>query len=445
MEGAALHAFFRRAVDDARLHPYNCFVSRPPPDESRQTTMIKLLHLADLHIGMENYGRVDPATGLHSRLMDYLARLDEALAFGEQEGVDIVLIAGDIYKNRTPNPTHQREFARRIRRLRSAGVPVFILVGNHDVSPSAGRAHAVEIFDTLAIEGVTIADRPRTHVVETRAGPLQIIALPWVTRHTLLTKDEMRLASMLEVEAMLLSRVEQFVAAEAQTLDPSMPAVLTVHGTIEGAAVGVERQIMLGRDLVLPRSVVSQPGVDYVAMGHVHKHQSLGEHPPIVYSGSIERIDFGEEREEKGVVLVELEPGGARWRFHPLAARPFVTIDVDVRGVADPAARVMTALERQAVRGAVVRVRIAARPEQAGQINTEAVRARLEEAGAFHVAAVALDMERTARSRLGDAAAELLDGLTPRRALEIYLRSRNTPEPRIAELLAVADELLAEE
>ena len=104
--------------------------------------MIKLLHLADLHIGMENYGRLDPATGLHTRLLDYLARLDEAIDLGLSQGVDMVLIAGDIYKNRTPNPTHQREFARRIRRLRQAGLPT-----QHIDAPAADAAQ----FDSEAL------------------------------------------------------------------------------------------------------------------------------------------------------------------------------------------------------------------------------------------------------------------------------------------------------
>src|SRR5689334_7162436 len=161
--------------------------------------MIKLLHLADLHIGMENYGRLDPATGLHSRLIDYLMRLDEAIDYALDQGVDLVLIAGDIYKNRTPNPTHQREFARRLRRITGNGIPVFILTGNHDVSPAAGRAHAVEIFNTLAVDGVTIADRPKLHLVETPGGPVQIVALPWVSRHALLTREELKMASLQEV------------------------------------------------------------------------------------------------------------------------------------------------------------------------------------------------------------------------------------------------------
>src|SRR5919202_707035 len=141
--------------------------------------MPKMLHLADIHIGMENYGRTDPATGLNTSLQDYLQRFDEALSYAiETEPVDMVLIAGDIYKNRTPNPTHQREFARRLHRIVRAGVPAVILTGNHDVPAASGRAHSVEVFDALEIQGVTIASRLRTYLVETRGGPLQIIAVP---------------------------------------------------------------------------------------------------------------------------------------------------------------------------------------------------------------------------------------------------------------------------
>ncbi|MEN9936544.1 MAG: hypothetical protein RLZZ387_3123 [Chloroflexota bacterium] len=409
--------------------------------------MIKLLHLADLHIGVENYGRVDPATGLHTRLTDYLARLDEAIDLGLAEGVDAVLIAGDIYKSRTPNPTHQREFAKRVRRMRAADLPVLILTGNHDVSPAAGRAHSIEIFDTLALEGVTIADRPRTHILETRSGPLQVIALPWVTRHNLLTKEELRLSSILEVETMLVDRIDRFLNSAVYELDPDIPTVLTVHGTIAGATLGAEQSIMLGRDIVLPKSVVSLPGIDYVALGHIHKHQTLGEHPPVVYPGSIERIDFGEEREDKGCVLVELAKGATSWYFHKLAARPFVTVAVDVRQSPEPQARVLAALDKRSVTDAVVRVKIDALPEQAAAIRTDEIRQQLEEAGAFFVAAVAVDVERKSRSRLQVDGGDLLEGLTPRRALELYLRAKTPPlsEERIRALLGAADELFAEQ
>ncbi|MCS6883670.1 MAG: exonuclease subunit SbcD, partial [Chloroflexaceae bacterium] len=173
--------------------------------------MIRMLHLADLHLGIENYGALDPRRGLHSRLIDFLDRLDEAITIGLDHQIDLCLIAGDIYKNRTPNPTVQREFATRIRRLREAGVAVVILTGNHDISPAQGRAHSVEIFASLALEGVTVADRLRQHRIATRSGEVQLIAVPWVTRQTLLARDEMVGASFASIEYELTRRLMDFI------------------------------------------------------------------------------------------------------------------------------------------------------------------------------------------------------------------------------------------
>jgi exonuclease SbcD len=195
----------------------------------------------------------------------------------------------------------------------------------------------------------------------------------------------------------------------------------------------------------LPKSFVALPGVDYVAMGHIHKHQVLGNHPPVVYPGSIERIDFGEEREDKGCVLVELERSNTNWRFHKLAARSFVTIDVDVRNSPEPQERVALAIEKQSLAGAVARVQIEATQEQAALLRTDEIQQQLEAAGIFQIAAIRIEAERSNRGRLAGAERNILDGLTPRKALELYLRSKNTPEERIAALLEAAEELFAEQ
>jgi exonuclease SbcD len=245
----------------------------------------------------------------------------------------------------------------------------------------------------------------------------------------------------MEVELELRRRVDRFIDQAAEELDAGLPAVLAFHGSIDGAALGAERSITLGQDLVLARSVVAHPRVDYVALGHIHKHQSLGEHPPLIYPGSIERIDFGEADDAKGCVLVELEPGAARWRFQPLAARPFVTIALDVRQSSQPEPRLAAAIEKRDLRGAVVRAQITASREQAAQLREERIREQLEAAGAFQVAAVAIEVPRAERSRYSDVERELMEGLTPRRALELYLLAKNTPPERIAALLAAHDEL----
>ncbi len=408
--------------------------------------MLKMLHLADIHIGMENYGRTDPATGLNTRLQDYLRRFDEVLDYAiATEPVDIVLIAGDIYKNRTPNPTHQREFARRLNRVVRARIPVLILTGNHDVPAASGRAHSVEIFDTLELPGVTIASRMRSYSIETRHGPLQIIAVPWLNRQALLTKEELQGLPMAALDTEMIDKVTSWIEATLSQLDPGIPTVLTFHGTLAGATYSSERAIMLGHDLVLPRSAVAQPGIDYVALGHIHKHQVIGTDPPAVYPGSLERIDFGEEKELKGFVIVDLEKGATAWRFVEVEARPFVTIDVDARDAPDPMERFLHALGRRPAGGAVVRVLIKCRPSQRGQLQERAIREHLEAAGANYVAAVALEVERSARGRFAELAGELQSGLTPRRALELYLQTKGVAAARQQQLLGAADELLREE
>src|SRR5258708_24563094 len=111
---------------------------------------LRIAHLADTHIGMENYGRINPETGLNQRLHDFLGSLDQAIDGAIEANVDLVVFAGDIYKTRDPTPTHQREFARRIFRLSSAGIKVVIVAGNHDIPLSAGRASRARTSPGLA-------------------------------------------------------------------------------------------------------------------------------------------------------------------------------------------------------------------------------------------------------------------------------------------------------
>jgi exonuclease SbcD len=129
-----------------------------------------------------------------------------------------------------------------------------------------------------------------------------------------------------------------------------------------------------------------------------------------------------------------------------LAARPFVTLDVDVRQSPDPQSRVLLAIEKHDLREAVVRVRVQALAEQSERIRRDDLRAQIEQAGAFHAATIAVEVERSGRGRLIAEGQDPLEGMTPRRALEVFLRSK-TPalsETRIAALLAAADELLAD-
>ena len=147
---------------------------------------IKLLHTADVHIGMENYGRVDPATGINARVMDFLRRLSDMADYAINEGIDVFVFAGDAYKTRDPNPTYQREFSRRIKSIADAGIPVILLVGNHDLPTASKRASSISIFDTLSVPNVFVGDREELREITCRRGqPLQVATVPYPLRSAL--------------------------------------------------------------------------------------------------------------------------------------------------------------------------------------------------------------------------------------------------------------------
>ena len=401
---------------------------------------IRILHTADLHIGMENYGRLDPETGLNGRVMDFLRRLSEVVEYALENEIDLVLFAGDAYKNRDPNSTYRREFARRIKRLADHGVPVVLLVGNHDLPSQDRRASSVEIFRTLEVPNILVAHRDHLHRIQTRRGEtLQVATGPYPVRNRLLARDEYKERTIAELDNLVQELVAENIRALAAQVDPSLPAVLVGHFSVSEAKFGSERTVMLGRDVVVLKSVLADPAWDYVALGHIHRHQELnrGERPPIVYPGSLERIDFGEEKEAKGFVVATVRRGETEWQFHPVAARRFVTIRVDVRAEADPLAAVLAAIGSHDVDDAIVRVQVQALPEQAGMLRDVEMRRSL--AGAYFVAGINVEIERTYRHRLSGESPE---GLSPAELLARYLESKGTPAPRIALLMQYADEIL---
>ncbi len=416
--------------------------------QSRVRSMLRILHFSDLHIGVENYGRMDPATGLSTRLGDFLGSLDEVVEFALNQEVDLVLLAGDAYKGRDPSQTHQREFARRLHRLSSAGIPVFLLVGNHDLPNAGSRANSVEIFPTLQVPNVHIGDQLQTYTVDTPAGPLQIVAVPWPRRGRLLTREESRGLTIDAVRTEIEARMTEAILERVSQLDPGLPAILTGHVTINGSTVGTERSMMLGNDHVLLVSAVHRPELEYVALGHIHKYQVLRREPPVVaYSGSLQRVDFSEEGDEKGFCVVDLDPAAPQgqrlvnFRFQPVSARPFVTIDVRVAaGESEPTEAVLRAIARHNIAEAVVRVRIAL-PAAADPLLREGeIRAAL--APAHYIAAISREVEDTRRTRLNHNATE---GLQPLQVLRLYLESRDTSPPRLDRIIHCAEELIEAE
>ena len=407
---------------------------------------MKILHYADVHIGVENYSRTDPNTGLSTRLQDFLETFDELVDYAIGSDVHLALFCGDAYKSRDPSQTHQREFAKRIVRLSDAGIPSFLLVGNHDTPHVQGRATSLDIYRTLPMPRVTIGDNAATYLVETPVGPLQIVASPWIRRSQFLAREEMRGLSTFQINEKISDTLTNIIQVQAERLDPSIPAVLSGHVTVNDARTSSEQSMMLGSDHVLLRSSVALPQFDYVALGHIHKHQVIGQNPHVVYSGSLQRIDFGEEKDEKGFCVIELdpaEPQGHRmtdYLFQSVNARRFLTIDVKLASD-DPSPNLTVAdrVGRHATRDAIVKLNIEMPADIEPLLSDSEIRASLSEA--HYVAAISREITERPRTRLDGTYSE---GLTPAQLLERYLDSRDTPPDRAKELLERGSQLMAE-
>ncbi|MBA3924333.1 MAG: exonuclease subunit SbcD, partial [Nostocaceae cyanobacterium] len=254
--------------------------------------MLKILHLSDIHMGSGfSHGRVNPQTGLNTRLEDFVGTLTKCIDRALVEPVDLVLFGGDAFPDATPPPFVQEAFASQFRRLVDAQIPTILLVGNHDQHSQGQGGASLNIYRTLGVPGFVVGDSINTHRIETRSGPVQVITLPWLTRSTLMTRQDTEGLSLAEVNQLIVERLRVVLEGEVRRLDPDVPTVLLGHLMIDNANLGAERFLAVGKGFTIPLALLTRSCFDYVGLGHVHRHQNLNpaNDPPIIYPGSIER------------------------------------------------------------------------------------------------------------------------------------------------------------
>lgn len=322
--------------------------------------MIKFIHTADIHFGMENYGKIDPSTGIHSRLLDFNAALNACIDRAITEEVDFFLFSGDAYKTAHPSPTQQRLLFQCLLRLFKAQIPVVLIIGNHDNPLSFGKAHALDLFGQLPITGFHVIAKPTSFVLQTKSGPVQIIGIPWPSRTTLAINNAHAHTTATELTQYIAQSVATIIQQYTEQLDAEMPAVLAGHLTVSsGIFSGSEKRAIYGTDPVLLPSQLALNPLDYVALGHLHRYQNLNEdgHPAVVYSGSIERVDFGERKEDKGFCLVTIhDKQKTTHEFIKSPMRSFIQIDVQLDDNTTHTEQVLAALKKYTLSGAVVKI-----------------------------------------------------------------------------------------
>ncbi|NER05687.1 MAG: exonuclease SbcCD subunit D [Okeania sp. SIO3C4] len=405
--------------------------------------MIKILHLSDIHIGSGfSHGRINPKTGLNTRLEDFISSLKLCIDRAISEPVDLVLFGGDAFPDATPAPYIKQAFSRELRRLVDAEIPTVLLVGNHDQHSQGQGGASLGIYSTLGVPGVVVGDRIETHNIQTKNGAIQIITLPWLTASSLMTKSETESLSMSKVNELLIEKLKLILEAEIRQLNPDIPTVLLAHLMADRASLGAERFLAVGKGFNIPVSLLNRDCFDYVALGHVHKHQNLNKsnNPPIIYPGSIERVDFSEEKEEKGFVLLELEKGAVKWEFCSLPVRNFYTIKVNVSEAEIPQAELLKSISKTQIKDAVVRLIYQLRSEQLDLIDNGVLHQALSEAHTYTIQPELVS--QLARPRLPELAKG--NSIDPLKALKTYLESREDIQDIQEEMLEAAAKLLSD-
>ena len=410
---------------------------------------MRLLHFADAHIDMANYGRHDPETGLPLRVLDFLKSLDTIVDAAISEKVDMVIFAGDAYKDRSPAPTFQREWGKRIIRLSQAKIPTLLLVGNHDLSPAAGRAHAIQEFDTLQVPFVKVLQKPEFLTPDDLWDvPVQVIAMPWISRSGLMASMESSASDTKELFENIETRISSLVEDWIEEADKDLPLILTAHASVEGAMFGAERMVMLGSDLVLPTALVKDKRLDYVAMGHIHKPQDVNEggYPPVIYPGSIERVDFGEAKDDKFYIVADIARAGTKFEWKKIeGTRPFIERRASLKhvlsrdeGSSENVTEILKNALPKDMSEAIVKLVVEYPRELDTLIDESALRKHAEKAFEFHLVK---RPQIESRVRIPDGQA--VSSMSPLELLSQYFDSAKIEDAE--ELQKLAQEIISEE
>ena len=376
--------------------------------------------IRDRHIGVENYSRPDPKTRTSSRLQDFLRSLDELVDYSIDKKADLVLICGDVYKSKNPTQTNQLEFLKTISKLANKGIKVFLLAGNHDSPNVPGPATTLDIFPTLDIENVQIANELNTQSGQTRNGSIQIISLPWIRKGDFMSLEKYNQLSNEKFNSAIEEKLIEDLDKEIANLDSSMHSILASHVSVDLDKTSSEKSMTLGKDYLLPTNFLANPKLDYVALGHIHRHQILNDDPPVVYSGSLERIDFGEEKDSKGFCVIDISTSTDKknrlnsYKFVEVNARRFKTIQIKIEeNDGSPNEKIVAEIKKHDIYETIAQVIIEVSSSRYSEISDRKIRDSLSEAN--FVAAIRKNVITESKNRLGK---ELHESIPAIEALE---------------------------
>jgi exonuclease SbcD len=261
---------------------------------------VRILHTSDWHVGKTLRGT--------SRLEEHRAVLAEITGIAATEQVDLVLVTGDLFESAAPAPDAQRVVWDTLLALRDAGAQVVAIGGNHD------NQFALDAFaPVFRAAGVTLlghATRPESGgVVQVRANgeTAVVVLLPWVSQRFAIRAEQLLELDATQTAGLYAERMRLLLAALSEPFRPDTINIVAAHCFVRGGKLGGgEREAQTIFDYGI-EGLHLPANTNYVALGHLHRTQRMTARAPAWYSGSPIQVDFGEERDVKHVLLVDVE------------------------------------------------------------------------------------------------------------------------------------------
>ncbi len=263
---------------------------------------MKILHTSDWHVGKVLKGR--------SRFEEHRDVLGEVVEIAAREQPDLVIVAGDLFETAAPTPDATRLVVRALTALRRSGAEVVAIAGNHD---NGAALDALRNWADSA--GITLRGTVRTSgdpVVtgQTRAGEeWTLVALPFISQRYAVRATEMFTLTGAEANQTYSDHLRRMLDALTTSFRPGAVNLIAGHLTVVGAKTGGgEREAHTIQAYAVPTTVFPS-SAHYVALGHLHRRQSVPGPCPVHYSGSPLAVDFGEQDNTPGVLIVEASAG----------------------------------------------------------------------------------------------------------------------------------------
>jgi exonuclease SbcD len=263
---------------------------------------MRFLHTADWHIGKTLKG--------HSRLAEQRDVLEEIVGIVREHELDAILIAGDIYDSAAPAAEAQQLLVRTLLEIRGLGVPVVAIAGNHDHAATFDAYRPLMNEVGIHLVGSPGADSTVEFTARSTGEPVVIATLPFVSQRSVIRAAELVANTPVVNSIGYAQRVEDMLVTLSRRFRADAVNIVMAHLTVTGGSRGGgERDAQSIFEYEVPAAAFPTKA-QYVALGHLHRRQSINAPGEVHYSGSPIAIDFGEQDNDNVVCLVKASPAG---------------------------------------------------------------------------------------------------------------------------------------